>query len=103
VSAEPRLEGVETSEEFMKSVMNELRGVEKLEIHDINVTMVIDGKNTSKIDTIQGESGDFHNNDYFIVDEANDTMHRLSFITRENRYAEYQPIFDRMATSFRVQ
>ena len=26
-------------------------------------------------------------------------MYRLSFITRENRYAEYQPILDKMANS----
>jgi PsbP-like protein len=103
VITEPRPEGIETSEEYMKTTMNEFRGEITSEIHDINGTMIIDGKNTTKVDySSLDEYGDTHTNVYFMVDNANDMMYYLSFNTDENRYPQYQPIFDKMASSFKV-
>jgi hypothetical protein len=100
VILEPRLEN-ETSEELMKTLMNEFRGDRVLEIHSINSTAIIGGKPAYWVDYNLRDT-DIYQNDYFMVDTVNDMMYFLSFNVKEEVYAEYQPIFDKMANSFKV-
>jgi hypothetical protein len=103
VMTESRPEDIETSEDFMKSLMNEFRGDMTSEIHGINGTMVIDGKSTYKVDySSRDEDADILKNGYFMVDKVNNMMYYLSFNVKEDKYAEYQPIFDKMANSLKV-
>jgi hypothetical protein len=93
---------METNEDVMRSKMNEIRGeVEK--IHSINGTVVIDGKNMSKVDySRKVDSTIFRLNEYFIADKPNDTIYAVGFMTNEDMYAEYLPIFEKMVNSFKI-
>jgi PsbP len=105
VMLQPRPENIETSEEFMKSLMNRLRGVGVSEIHSINGTSIIGGKPAYMVDySEKDENTDttIHHNNYFMVDTVNDMMYSLSFYVNEEVYAEYSPIIDKMANSFKI-
>ena len=68
------------------------------------VPMIIDGKSTYKVEySSRDEDADIHKNGYFMVDKANDMTYYLSFSVMEDKYTEYQPIFDKMAYSFKTQ
>jgi hypothetical protein len=94
---------METSEEVMKSKMNEVRGeVEK--INNINGSVVMDGKTASKVDySRRSDSNIFRLNEYFIADKPNDTIYAVGFMTKEDNFAEYLPIFEKMVSSFKIQ
>jgi hypothetical protein len=57
----------------------------------------------SKVDySRKVDSTIFRLNEYFIADKPNDTIYAVGFMTNEDVYAEYLPIFEKMVNSFKI-
>jgi hypothetical protein len=61
------------------------------------------GMTASKVDYSRNvDTNIFRLNEYFIADKPNATIYSVGFMTKEGKYTEYLPIFEKMASSFKI-